>query len=652
MMSQARLPPSTHASAKVLAIAAAVALPSTALAQTAAVTISVDATAAGTTLEKVWPFHGYDEVNYTTTAEGKALLDTLGKMGRTGKTGTIDTAPYVRTHFLLNTGDGTPSLKWGSTNVYTEDAAGNPVYSWTLMDGIMDAITGAGAFPLVEIAFMPQALSTMPTPYQNSSVTLLDGGCFYPPRDHAKWGALIAAWAAHANARYPNVAGNWLWELWNEPDIGYWRGTFADYAKLYDYTEAALHQVLPTAALGGPAVAFAGGPFLKQFLQHCATETNAVSGTTGTRLDLVTFHAKGGTTVTDGHVEMDLGNQLRLHERGMNTVAAIADFKQTPIYITEADPDGCAACPATTMPENAYRNSPAYGAYEVAMMKRTLELEARIGVKLGGILTWAFTFPGTPYFAGYRALATNGINLPVLGAFKLLGALDGTRVPVDSSGALTLDAILNGGVRGQADVDAMATMNGGRVQVLVWNYHDDLVTMPASPVQLTVKVPASFGARVTASHLRVDDTHGDAYTVWLSQGSPAMPSDAQVAALRQAMDPMPLATGTLDVAGGSVSVNFDLPRFGISLVTLAPAPAANDGGIDAPAASDAGGGSAGSSTGCGCDLGDSGPRGAPSGVLLPLALLVLRLRPRARGHSSARVGRPSTLPMARARASD
>ena len=120
------------------------------------VTISVDATAAGTTLEKVWPFHGYDEVNYSTTAEGKALLGTLGKIDTT--------ADHIRTHFLLNTGNGTPSLKWGSTNAYTEDAAGNAVYSWTLMDGIMDAITGAGAFPLAEIAFMPQALSTMPTP--------------------------------------------------------------------------------------------------------------------------------------------------------------------------------------------------------------------------------------------------------------------------------------------------------------------------------------------------------------------------------------------------------------------------------------------------------------------------------------------------------
>jgi xylan 1,4-beta-xylosidase len=542
----------------------------------ATVNVSVDATsatAAGTPLERVWPFHGYDEINYTTTPEGTALL---------GAIAAAHTAPvHVRSHFLLNTGDGTPAMKWGSTNVYTEDAAGNPVYSWTLTDGIMDAITAAGALPFVELGFMPQALSTHPDPYRNSSTTALDGGCFYPPSDYARWAALVRAWAAHANGRYPDVAATWLWELWNEPDIGYWNGTFADYAKLYDYTESALHQVMPDAALGGPAVAGPGGSFLPQFLQHCASGTNAVTGQTGTRLDLVTFHAKGGVAVVGDHVEMDLGNQLRLHRAGFGAVAAVSQFKQTPIYITEADPDGCAACPASSVPADAYRNSPAYGAYELAMMKHTLELEAQVGVKLGGVLTWAFTFPGTPYFAGYRALATNGVHLPVLGAFELLGRLEGTRLPLTSSGARALDDILANGVRGPPDVDGMATLDGDAVQVLVWNYHDDVVAVDATPVHLAVKMPASFGtsgscARV--SHLRVDESHGDAYTVWVSQGMPATLSAAEVAALQQAMDPSPLAPerSVAVAADGTASVDFMLPRFGVSLITLAPG--ACDGG--------------------------------------------------------------------------
>ncbi|HLK91048.1 MAG TPA: MYXO-CTERM sorting domain-containing protein [Polyangia bacterium] len=601
------------------------ALTSRALAQAPpAVTISVDATAPGAPLERIWPFHGYDEINYTTLPEGAALLQDIVA---------AHSAPvHVRNHFLLNTGDGTPAMKWGSTNVYTEDAAGNPVYSWTLTDGIMDTITGAGAFPFVEIGFMPEALSTHPVPYQNSSTTALDGGCFYPPTDYTKWADLVGAWAMHASARYPDVAQRWLWELWNEPDIGYWNGTPADYQKLYDYTESALHAALPDAALGGPAVAGPAGSFMAQFLDHCATGTNAVTGQTGTRLDLVTFHAKGGVAVTGGHVEMDLGTQLREHRAGFAAVAAHAQLQATPIYVTEADPDGCAACPVSGTPADAYRFSPAYGAYEIAMMKHSLELEAEVGVKLGGLLTWAFTFPGTPYFAGYRVLGTNGIHLPVMGAFELLGRLAGARLPLTSSGAIALDTILGSGVRDAAEVDGMATLDGGAVQVLVWNYHDDLVEVAATPVHLAIALPAGFGAGARVSHLRVDESHGDAYTVWVALGMPAAPTTPERAALAAAMDPAPLVPdATVAVLpDGALALDFDLPRFGVSLITIQPAAGPGDGGADAagqdaatPPPGHAGGG-------CGCGVGGPDARAPNRAAWLGFGLLVAAISRRRR----------------------
>ncbi len=527
----------------------------------AAVTIDVDATAAGAPLEPVWAFYGYDEANYTTTAEGEALLRTLAA---------AHTAPvHVRKHFLFNTGDGTPALKWGSTNLYTEDAGGNPVYDYTLIDQIMDATVRAGAFPLVEFGFMPQALSRRPNPYENSNTYTLDGGCFYPPRDYDKWAGLVTAWATHVKERYPGAEASWQWELWNEPDIGYWRGTFEEYARLYDYTEAALHAVFPNASLGGPAVAIPDGSFLPQFLEHCATGTNAVTGQTGTRLDMVSFHAKGGVIINNGHVQMDLGNQLRLHRSGFDAVAASAVFARTPVVISEADPDGCAACPVSTAPQHAYRNSPAYGAYEVAMMKRSLDLAAEVGVNLRGVLTWAFTFPDSPYFAGYRALTTNGIHLPVLNAFKLLGSLRGDRLPVTSSGARPLADIIANGVRQEPDVDALAAIDGDHIRILIWHYHDDLVDAEPAPVTLNVLVPPAFGANALVRHTRVDDTHGNAFTTWISQGSPATPSAMQLGELRKGMEPVVLSADQLaPVAGGAVSLSLELPRFGISLLEL------------------------------------------------------------------------------------
>jgi xylan 1,4-beta-xylosidase len=598
----------------VLALVASLGLPSTANAQTTgAVTVVVDATAPGAALERVWAYHGYDEINYTTTAEGRELLATLARAHTA--------AVHVRSHFLFNTGDGSPALKWGSTNLYSEDPSGNPIYSYALADAIMDATVGAGAFPFVELGFMPEALSTNPVPYRNSDTYLLDGGCFYPPRDYEKWGALVRTWAAHVQQRYPGAEATWQWELWNEPDIGYWEGTFEDYARLYDYTEAALHAVLPNASLGGPAVAGAASYYLPQFLEHCATGTNAVSGKLGTRLDMVSFHAKGGAGIADGHVQLDLGNQLRQHRTGFEAVARSGALASTPIVISEADPDGCAACPASEHPADAYRNSPAYGAYEVAMMKRSLELATEVGVELRGVLTWAFTFPDTPYFAGYRVLSTRGIHLPVLNAFKLLGGLSGARLPATSSGARPLADILANGVRLDPDIDALASVDGDRVQILVWNYHDDLVDAGAASVTLKVSLPPAFGAHATLTHARVDETHGDAYSVWVGQGSPAAPSASELAALEQAMAPALLEQGhVVDVADGGLTLSFELPRFGISLLTLVPAQASPK---EQPPAG----------AGCSCRVRPRSSTASFSSVALLLAVALLR---RARNRAAQR----------------
>ena len=158
-------------------------------------------------------------------------------------------------------------MKWGSTNVYTEDAAGNPVYSWTLTDGIMDTITGGRRVSVRRDRLHARGALHAPDPVPQLQHHRARRRLLLSARPTTRSGRRsIRAWATHANGRYPDVAASWLWELWNEPDSGYWHGTFDEYAKLYDYTESALHEVLPNAPLGGPAVAGAGGDFLTQFL--------------------------------------------------------------------------------------------------------------------------------------------------------------------------------------------------------------------------------------------------------------------------------------------------------------------------------------------------------------------------------------------------
>ena len=95
------------------------------------VAIRVDAAKAKGELRPIWRFFGADEPNYAYLKDGKKLLGELGRLG--------PEPVYFRAHNLLTSGDGTPDLKWGSTGAYSEDAAGKPVYDWTILDRIFDA---------------------------------------------------------------------------------------------------------------------------------------------------------------------------------------------------------------------------------------------------------------------------------------------------------------------------------------------------------------------------------------------------------------------------------------------------------------------------------------------------------------------------------
>src|SRR5215467_5307155 len=94
------------------------------------VAVSVHASQVLGPLKPIWRYFGADEPNYATMPNGSKLIGELGQL-RPEET-------YFRTHNLLTSGDGSPSLKWGSTGAYTEDAQGKPVYNWTILDGIFD----------------------------------------------------------------------------------------------------------------------------------------------------------------------------------------------------------------------------------------------------------------------------------------------------------------------------------------------------------------------------------------------------------------------------------------------------------------------------------------------------------------------------------
>src|SRR5262249_12352059 len=148
-------------------------------------------------------------------------------------------------------------------------------------------------------------------------------------------------------------------------------------------------------------------------------------------------------------------------------------------------------------------------------------------------------FEDQPYFAGFRVLASNGIALPVFNVFRMFAQMSGRRLPVTSDGAVPLDAILKSGVRGPADVSALASLDDKKLWIMVWHYHDD--DMPGQPaaVELTVTGLDKSLQQARLTHYRIDGEHSNAYTAWQKMGSPKKPSTEQRTALRKAAELTP-----------------------------------------------------------------------------------------------------------------
>lgn len=527
--------------------------------------ITVDAGKPLGPLKPIWRFFGADEPNYAYMKNGEKLIGELGEMK--------PKEVYFRTHSLLVTGEGTHALKWGSTNAYTEDAAGNPVYDWTIVDRIFDTYLKHGVRPYVQIGFMPEALSVKPEPYRHhwtpaAKYDDIFTGWAYPPKDWGKWEELVYQWAKHSVEKYGEAEVlKWYWETWNEPNIGYWRGTRDEFFQLHDHAVRAVRRAIPAAKVGGPDVAGGpGGDFLKSFLDHCVSGKNKATGETGTPVDFISFHAKGQPKDVDGRVQMGISSQLRDIDRAFAVIAGYPQFKETPIVIGESDPEGCAACQG---PNLAYRNGTMYSSYTAASFPRKLDLAAKHGVNLEGAVTWAFEFEDQPYFAGFRSLATNGIDKPVLNTFRMFSKMSGNRLPAVSDHEVPLGDMLKSGVRKEPDVGSLASLDGKKLAVMVWHYHDDDLPGPDADISLKIPgLPVADG-KASMTHYRVDQTHSNSFTLWKAMGEPQHPDAAEYRELEAAGQLAALETDQeIAISGNTVTVDFKLPRQGVSLLVI------------------------------------------------------------------------------------
>ena len=515
----------------------------------------------------IYRWFGYDESNFTTMKYGMQLLPELHDLS--------PVPVYIRAHHLLTSGNGVAELKWSSSNVFSLDSHGKPVYDFTITDQTFDEYKKAGVRPFVELGFMPKDLAaTVPgiTEYQlHYPKPTMGGASNNPPKDYAMWGELVRRFTEHLVQRYGKEEVNkWYFEVWNEPDITYWHGTLAEYLKLYDYSVAGVRAALPTAKVGGPASTGPAGEkattFLDNFLKHCLNDQSAANGKP-IPLDFISFHPKGRPTFVDGHVRMGITNELDAADTGFKVVAKYPKFIHLPIILSEADPEGCAACSMKTNPANSYRNSPLYGTYTAVAIKALFELQDRAKVNLAAMISWSFEFENKDYFEGFRTLATNGIDKPVLNVFRMAGLMSGERVATSSTGQIPLDDLMKTGVRQAPDIDAMATKAEREAAVMLWNYHDDDLPAASAEVEVAISGIPPGVKKVLLEHYRIDETHSNSYTVWKGMGSPQSPTPEQYAQMKAAGQ-LELLTSPewLEVSNGKVTIETSMPRQAISLM--------------------------------------------------------------------------------------
>ncbi len=470
--------------------------------------IAIDAESAGT------PFPHFWEQMFGSGRANLALRDAY----RTDLTRVkqVTDFRYVRFHAILDDENG----------VYSEDEKGNAIYNWSYVDQIYDGLLAHGVRPFIEISFMPKQMASRP-----ESMGFWDRPIIAPPADYAKWDALMTAFAQHLVERYGvDEVAQWYFEVWNEPNIGFWGGDPAQktYFELYDHTARALKSVSPRLRVGGPATAQAA--WVGDMIAH-ATENQVP-------LDFVSSHAYGDDTAKDVFhdnrsipphqmvcLAVDKVHEEILHSRRPDIPLIWSEFNASfanyrsltdSIYMGPWLAETISQCYGKTLMMSYWTFSDVFD--EQGVVK-------------------------TPFYGGFGLVAEDDIPKPAYDAFMLLHELGDERLATSRDDAL---------VTRKAD---------GTLVIAAWN----LVEPGASGADKTVAFELKgVGEHALATVRRVDASHGDTLDAWLKMGSPPYPTPAQVGELRKAAEIGSPETTTVQ----DHRLTLTLPPMGLAVVEI------------------------------------------------------------------------------------
>ena len=387
---------------------------------------------------------------------------------------------YIRFHAILDDEIG----------VYDEDAQGKPVYNFSYVDQIYDSLLENNVKPFIELSFMPRKLALNLTPHAFWYKPLPS-----PPKDPAKWAALIEAFTAHLETRYgKDEVQKWYFEVWNEPNIDFWNGNpqQATYFDLYDAAARAIKKVDPRLRVGGPATAQAA--WVADFIAHCTQKH--------VPFDFVSTHVYGNDTSKDV-----FGNNTPVARRSMAARAAKKVFDQVQASAAPGTPIIWSEYNATYMNQQEVTDSAFMGPW---LANHIRESDGLVTLMSYWCFSDVFEEQGVvkiPFYGGYGLIAERGIPKAAFRAFELLHRLGESRLPVDSENAL------------------VTKRTDGRLVIALWNYAEPGENGTAKTFKLDIKGAKKYRMQSVAPG------SGSALEAWKQMGSPVSPTPEQIKAL-------------------------------------------------------------------------------------------------------------------------
>lgn len=400
------------------------------------------------------------------------------------------------------------------------------IYNFSYIDQIYDGLLDEGIRPFVELSFMPKKMASDPDAlhafWYKPNVS--------PPRDYAQWDDMIAAFAQHLIDRYGlDEVSHWNFEVWNEPNIDFWRGkpAQASYFELYDHTAHALKKVSPRLRVGGPSTAQAA--WTGDFLRHCKEKNIPV--------DFASSHVYANDTAKDVFHTDETIPRDRMVCRSVRKVhdeIAASPLPSTPLLFSEYN--------ASYANEPNVTDTIYMGPWLATTISQCDGLTESMSY-------WTFSdvfeeqgVVRTPFYGGFGLIAEDNIQKPAFHAFSMLHELGDRRFSVASDSALATR---------RAD---------GTIAVALWNYappngtgasYTKPPTNRGAGRAFSVKL-TGVSARATATILRVDETHGNVISTYDAMDRPAFPSRDQILKLREAGKAAPpehtkLSNGTLTI---------------------------------------------------------------------------------------------------------